>query len=99
MAPRAPGVHTHEEWKGMAQPVGLVVEPVVLNRLGVFPESATTVLADWQQRLEQLLEDQPVGDKAASDQAAGEQWLSVAPSFALFCEEVLAWQPGDLRKP
>lgn len=89
MPPRTPGVHTHEEWKGMAQPVGLVVEPVVLNRLGVFPESATTVLADWQQRLEQLLEDQPVG----------EQWLSVAPSFELFCEEVLAWQAGDLRKP
>jgi hypothetical protein len=78
----------------MAQPVGLVVEPVVLNRLGVFPESATTVLADWQQRLEQLLEDQPVGEEAAS-----EQWLSVAPSFELFCQEVLAWQPGDLRKP
>ena len=73
----------------MAQPVGLVVEPVVLNRLGVFPESATTVLADWQQRLEQLLDDQPVG----------EQWLSAAPSFELFCQEVLAWQPGDLRKP
>lgn len=89
MAPRAPGVHTHEEWKGMAQPVGLVVEPVVLNRLGVFPESATTVLADWQQRLEQLLEDQPVG----------EQWLSVAPSLEMFCQEVLAWQPGDLCKP
>jgi len=94
MPPRAPGVHTHEEWKGMAQPVGLVVEPVVLNRLGIFPESATTVLADWQQRLEQLLEDQPVGEQAASD-----QWLSVAPSFELFCQEVLAWQPGDLRKP
>jgi len=89
MPPRAPGVHTHEEWKGMAQPVGLVVEPVVLNRLGVFPESATTVLADWQQRLEQLLEDQPVG----------EQWLSAAPSFEAFCQEVLAWQPGDLCKP
>jgi hypothetical protein len=73
----------------MAQPVGLVVEPVVLNRLGVFPESATTVLADWQQRLEQMLEDQPIGD----------QWLSVAPSFELFCQEVLAWQAGDLRKP
>jgi hypothetical protein len=73
----------------MAQPVGLVVEPVVLNRLGVFPESATTVLADWQQRLEQLLEDQTIG----------EQWLSVAPSFELFFQEVLAWQPGDLRKP
>jgi hypothetical protein len=78
----------------MAQPVGLVVEPVVLNRLGVFPESATTVLADWQQRLEQLLDDQPVGEQAASD-----QWLSVAPSFELFCQEVLAWQAGDLRKP
>lgn len=24
MPPRAPGVHTHEDWKGMAQPVGLV---------------------------------------------------------------------------
>ena len=78
----------------MAQPVGLVVEPVVLNRLGIFPESATTVLADWQQRLEQLLDDQPVGEQAASD-----QWLTVAPSFELFCQEVLAWQPGDLRKP
>ena len=89
MPPRSPGVHTHEEWKGMAQPVGLVVEPVVLNRLGIFPESATTVLADWQQRLEQLLEDQPVG----------EQWLSVAPSFELFSQEVLAWEPADLRKP
>jgi len=43
----------------------------VLNRLGLFPESATTVLADWQQRLEQLLEDQSLG----------EQWLSVVPSF------------------
>lgn len=83
----------------MAQPVGLVVEPVVLNRLGIFPESATTVLADWQQRLEQLLDDQPVGDQAASDKAAGEQWLSAAPSFALFCQEVLAWEPGDLRQP
>jgi N-6 DNA Methylase len=89
MPPRAPGVHTHEEWKGMAQPVGLVVEPVVLNRLGIFPESATTVLADWQHRLEQLLDDQPVG----------EQWLSAAPSFEVFCQEVLAWQPGDLRQP
>jgi hypothetical protein len=40
----------------MAQPVGLVVEPVVLNRLGIFPESATAVLADWQQRLPPLSE-------------------------------------------
>jgi hypothetical protein len=65
MPQRDPGVHTHEEWKGMAQPVGLVVEPVVLKRLGIFPESATTVLADWQQRLGQLLEDQPVGEQVA----------------------------------
>jgi len=90
MPPRAPGVYTHEEWKGMAQPVGLVVEPVVLNRLGIFPESATTVLADWQQRLEQRLDDQPVGEQAASELAASGQWLSVAPSFEVFCQEVLA---------
>jgi hypothetical protein len=80
MPQRAPGVLSHKEWKGMAQPVGQVVEPVVLNRLGIFPESATTVLADWQQRMELLLEDRPVE----------EQWLSVAPSFELFCHEVLA---------
>jgi hypothetical protein len=49
----------------MAPPVGLVVEPVVLYRLGIVPESATTVLADWQQRLGQLLEDQPVGEQVA----------------------------------
>ena len=63
MTPRAPGVHTHEEWKGMAQPVGLVVEPVVLSRLGIFPETATTVMADWQQRLERLLKESehPIG--------------------------------------
>jgi len=40
----------------MANPVGLVVEPVVLNRLGNFPESATAVLADWQRRLAVLLQ-------------------------------------------
>jgi hypothetical protein len=78
----------------MAQPVGLVVEPVVLNRLGVFPESATTVLADWQQRLEQLLEDQPAGD-----QAAGEQWLSVAPSFELFARRCWPGRPAICANP
>jgi len=70
MPPRAPGVHTHEEWKGMAQPVGLVVEPVVLNRLGIFPESATTVLADWQ----------PTAGAAAGRPARGrpDHWRAVA---------------------
>lgn len=44
----------------MAQPVGLVVEPVVLNRLGIFPESATTVLADcpWRYRWPDSVRDE-----------------------------------------
>ena len=102
MPPRAPGDLTHEGWKGMAQPVGLVVEPMVLNRPGIFPESAFTVLADCQQRLEELLEDQPVGDQAASEQATSEQWLSMTPSFVGFSQEVQSpdWfmpehSPGD----
>lgn len=49
MCPRPPGIHAHEEWKGMSNPVGLVVASVVLSRLGISPESATAVLADWQQ--------------------------------------------------
>ena len=64
MAPRAPGVHAHEEWKGMAQPVGLVVEPVVLNRLGIFPESATTVLADWRHGVALRLVVAPRGESS-----------------------------------
>jgi hypothetical protein len=89
MPPRPPGIHTHEEWKGMANPVGLVVEPVVLNRLGIFPESATAVLADWQRRLGDLLEDHQLSEDGA--------WASVAPSFAAFVAEVLGWQEGDLQ--
>ena len=64
MPPRAPGVYTHEVWKGMAQPVGLVVEPVVLNRLGIFPESATTVLADWQHGVALRLVVAPRGESS-----------------------------------
>ena len=88
MRPRPPGIHTHEEWKGMANPVGLVVEPVVLNRLGIFPESATAVLADWQRRLDDLLQDQQLPESGA--------WVSVAPSFETFVMELLGWQEGDL---
>ncbi|WP_254938613.1 Eco57I restriction-modification methylase domain-containing protein [Cyanobium sp. Morenito 9A2] len=88
MRPRPPGIHTHEEWKGMANPVGLVVEPVVLNRLGIFPESATAVLADWQRRLEELLQDQQLPETG--------EWASVAPSFEAFATELLDWQPDDL---
>ena len=88
MPPRPPGSHTHEEWKGMANPVGLVVEPVVLNRLGIFPESATAVLADWQRRLADLLQDQQLPETG--------EWASVAPSFAALASELLGWQEGDL---
>ena len=88
MPPRPPGSHTHEEWKGMANPVGLVVEPVVLNRLGIFPESATAVLADWQRRLADLLQEQQLPETG--------EWASVAPSFAALASELLGWQEGDL---
>jgi len=72
----------------MANPVGLVVEPVVLNRLGIFPESATAVLADWQRRLDELLQDQQLPESG--------EWASVAPSFESFAMELLGWQEGDL---
>jgi hypothetical protein len=72
----------------MANPVGLVVEPVVLNRLGIFPESATAVLADWQRRLTDLLQDQQLPETG--------EWASVAPSFAALASELLGWQEGDL---
>jgi hypothetical protein len=72
----------------MANPVGLVVEPVVLNRLGIYPESATAVLADWQRRLADLLQDQQLPETG--------EWASVAPSFAALASELLGWQEGDL---
>jgi hypothetical protein len=72
----------------MANPVGLVVEPVVLNRLGIFPESATAVLADWQRRLADLLQDQQLAETG--------EWASVAPSFAALASELLGWQESDL---
>ena len=52
------GINIHEEWKGMTQPVGLVVEPIVLDRLGIFPEKSIRVISDLQRRLESLLEEQ-----------------------------------------
>ena len=47
MSTRESGIHTHEEWKGMTQPVGLVVEPIVLDRFGIFPESNINILSDY----------------------------------------------------
>ena len=52
MLSREFGIHIHEEWKGMTQPVGLVLEPIVLDRLGIFPEQSIKVLSDLQLRLE-----------------------------------------------
>jgi hypothetical protein len=72
----------------MANPVGLVVEPAVLNRLEIFPESATAVLADWQRRLADLMEDQPLPETG--------EWASTAPSFEAFTAELLDWQAEDL---
>ena len=46
-----PGIHIHEEWKGMTQPVGVVVEPIVLDRFGIFPERNINILSDLQQRV------------------------------------------------
>ena len=33
MAYPTPGTHTHEQWLGLVQPVGLVVAPAVLAKL------------------------------------------------------------------
>jgi hypothetical protein len=71
----------------MTNTVGLVVEPVVLNRLGIFPESARAVLADWQRRLADLLEDQPLPETG--------EWASVAPSCQAFAMELLDGQAED----
>ena len=82
-----PGLHTHQEWLGLVQPVGLVVAPVVLDRLGLFPEAGTARLADGQRRLKELLK--PVQD--ASDNS-----LEVVSDFPALLEELLDWQTGDL---
>ena len=44
------GINIHEEWKGMTQPVGLVVEPIVLDRFGIFPERSIKVISDLQSK-------------------------------------------------
>ena len=49
------GINIHEEWKGMTQPVGLVVEPIVLERLGIYPEKNIAFISHLQRRLESLM--------------------------------------------
>ena len=82
------GINTHEEWKGMTQPVGLVVEPIVLDRLGIFPEKSISVICDLQRRLESMLEEQI---------EENETYIA-ATNFKDFCIEVLNWQESDLIK-
>ena len=89
MQKRELGIHTHEEWKGMTQPVGLVIEPVVLDRLGIFPETDIRVISDFQRRLESLFKDQEKDNEI----------FSAIVNFKDFCKEVLNWQDCDLLKP
>ncbi len=89
MLERTLGIHVHEEWKGMTQPVGLVVEPLILDRLGIFPEKDIKVISDLQRRLSSLLEDEIQSDKI----------LCVIKNFKDFCKEVLGWQDCDLLTP
>lgn len=87
MAYGIPGLHTHQEWLGLVQPVGLVVAPVVLTRLGLFPERGPRALADGQRRLLDLLEEleDPDGDI-----------VSAVGHFETLASELLSWDAGDL---
>jgi hypothetical protein len=87
MATASPGTHTHEQWLGLVQPVGLVVAPAVLSKLALYPNQGTPYLASRQRQLEGLLEDVEGPDG---------QPLRVVPSFQLLAEELLAWGEADL---
>ncbi len=82
------GIHTHTEWLGLVQPVGLVVAPAVLTKLELFPETDTGYLSSRQRQLAGLLEevDGPDGNP-----------LLVVPSFELLAQELLDWGTSDLQ--
>jgi hypothetical protein len=87
MATVTPGPHTHDQWLGLVQPVGLVVAPAVLSALQLFPNQSTPYLSARQRQLEGLLEEV---------EPAGCQPLAVVPSFALLSAELLDWGDADL---
>jgi len=87
MASLTPGPHTHEQWLGLVQPVGLVVAPAVLSALQLFPNQSPPYLSARQRQLEGLLEEV---------EGPGGQPLSVVPSFALLATELLDWGEADL---
>jgi hypothetical protein len=51
MATLTPGPHTHEQWLGLVQPMGLVVAPAVLSALQLFPNQSTPYLSARQRQL------------------------------------------------
>ena len=87
MATLTPGPHTHEQWLGLVQPVGLVVAPAVLSTLQLFPNQSTPYLSARQRQLEGLLEEV---------EGPGGQPLSVVPSVASLATELLDWGEADL---
>ena len=87
MATLTPGPHTHEQWLGLVQPVGLVVAPAVLSALQLFPNQSTPYLSARQRQLEGLLEEV---------EGPGGQPLAVVPSFALLSTDLLDWGDADL---
>ena len=87
MPPFTPGPHTHEQWLGLVQPVGLVVAPAVLSALQLYPNQSTPYLSARQRQLEGLLEEV---------EGPGGQPLAVVPSFALLATDLLDWGEADL---
>jgi len=87
MAYGTPGVHTHEQWLGLVQPVGLVVAPAVLSKLELFPNQGTAYLSARQRQLEALLEERetPKGEP-----------IQVVPGFAPLATDLLDWGEADL---
>ena len=87
MAYGTPGVHTHEQWLGLVQPVGLVVAPAVLSKLELFPNQGTAYLSARQRQLEALLEERetPKGEP-----------IQVVPGFPLLATDLLDWGEADL---
>ena len=88
MAYGTPGIHTHEQWLGLVQPVGLVVAPAVLTKLQLFPNQGTAYLSGCQRQLKSLLEER--------DHCTSGKPIQVVPSFQLLANALLDWGDADL---
>ena len=82
-----PNLHTHQQWLGLVQPVGLVVAPAVLTKLDLFPNQRPAYLSALQLQLEALLDEVD---------GANDQPISVVASFQQLARDLLAWGDGDL---